>query len=359
VIRRDQLPEGERPRSLAPRDRPGAQVAEVTAGTEVAVPYYIDAWAPPEPETIDGAALLTDVARWFGTNIAFPSVSAQVLLTLWNVHALARDRGDKGIGPPIWHATPRLGVTSKYNKSAKSTVLDMTGMLQGTTRSRITARALAEKIGHKHQTVTLDEVKITFGTGLAATDIQWILLNGYTPRATWEYQSGSRVIEIPCFGPAAYAAKDDLITATADRLEDLFDRTIFLRMTRADRLMPQVDEQTEADALLLQESLIGWTDSVRSELRMRARDLARLDHEASAQAAAEGREIDARRPQIWRPLLAVADVAGAPWPVLARRAMHELTRGAAAAEAEARQEAIRERASHWAPFEIEGSDDDA
>jgi len=316
--------------------------------------YLIDTMSVPEPEQVDGAVLLTNVAQWFGSRIQFPDLNTHVRVVLWNVHALARDRGEKGIGPLIWRSTPRLGITSKQNKSAKSTVLDMTRMLQQTTKPlKITGYALANKIGHKHEALVLDEAKLVFGTGGAAPDVQSIMLGGYTPGGTWEYGRSSSNVEIPVFGPVAYGAKDDLITGTRDRLGDLFDRTIWVRMRRADRLMPQIDEDTEDDAALLNQSLIDWTDENQYALRNRAKNLARMDQEASAEAAADGREIDGRRPQIVRPLIACADVAGGPWPILARRALL----GSQSWDAAERAGRIAERASKWPAFEM--GDDDA
>ena len=325
-----------------------ARAAQPSA--EVAVPHVIDVMTMPVPERIDGAALFTHAAQWFGGYVQFPDLESHVRVVLWNIHALARDRGEQGIGPLIWRSTPRLGITSKENKSAKSTVLDMTRMLQRTSKPvKITGWALASKIGNKHEALVLDEAKLLFGAGGAAPDIQAILLGGYTPGATWEYghASGSNH-EVSVFGPVAYGAKDDLITSTRDKLADLFDRTIWVRMRRADRLMPQLDEEAEDDAVLLNQSLIDWTNENLVALRMRSRELARMDQEASAEAASDGREIDGRRPQIVRPLLACADVAGGPWPVLARRALL----GAESWDAAERAAKIASRAAGWAPFEI-------
>jgi len=335
--------------------RQAARAEPATTSTELAVPepqYLIDTMGVPEPEQVDGAALFTHTAQWFGSYIAFPDLESHVRTVLWNVHALARNRGEHGIGPLIWRSTPRLGVTSKENKSGKSTVLDLSRMLQRTTRPlKITGYALANKIGHKHEALILDEAKLVFGNGGAAADVQSIMLGGYTPGATWEYGHNSSNVEIPLFGPVAYAAKDDLITGTRDRLADMFDRTLWVRMDRASRLMPQPDEDCEDDAILLNQSLIDWTNANQLALRTRARDLARMDQEASAEAASDGREIDARRPQIIRPLLACADVAGGPWPILARRAL--LGDGTSYAAAERAGE-IAGRAERWAPFDTEG-----
>lgn len=322
----------------------------MAAGKQLAVPNIIDVITLPEPEPINGAELLTDTARLMGTYVAFPSLNAHVIAVLWNVSALARDRDEGGIGPLIWPAHARLGVTSKRNKSGKTTLLDASRGLQQTSRpGRITGRALAHKLGKSHKALVLDETKLLFGTGLANQDVQSILVNGYTRGATWEITSGNHELEIPCYGAVVYAAKDDLITSTQDRLTDLFDRTIWIRMERPTSLRPQMDDMADADFALVNQSLIMWTDAMKDDLLARHRELAKQDYQRSLEAAQEGREIDARRPQIWRPLLAVADVAGGPWPILARRAMNEVHD-----EAIASQRAIHVRAGErWAEFDID------
>lgn len=340
----------------------GAQaLAESRASTAVAVPGRdtvaqrdtlpgVAVYDSEPPEPIDGAELLGHLAAYFGTYVEFPSVAAHVTVSLWNAAASARERDDSGIGPLIWRALALLGLTSSENKSGKSTVMDLTGMVLGVQRPlKITGRTCAHKLGSKHQALLLDEAKVTFGAGAASRDVQAVMLGAYSRRGTWEYQRGNASVEIPCFGPVAYAAKDELITATGEQLVDIFDRTIFIRMRRPASLRPQPDDQAEEDGAMLGDALAQWTSAVGPLLRERARELADLDYRASMGAAEDGREIDARRPQIWRPLLAVADVAGGPWPKLARQAMRELTEGAATIEGTRKLSSLRDRSARWAP----------
>ena len=332
-------------RNVARREarQQGTRTAELAVREGVVVEYDSD---PPEP--INGAELLGHLAGYFGNYVAFPSTAAHVTVSLWNAAAAARDRDDSGIGPLIWRALALLGLTSSENKSGKSTVMDLTGYVQGVKRPlKITGRSLAQKLGRKHEAVMLDEAKVTFGAGAASRDVQAVMLGAYSRGGTWDYTSGNADKSIPCFGPVVYAAKDELITATGEQLIDIFDRTIFIRMKRAKTLKPQTDEQAEDDGALLGQSLAEWTSSVKHQLKARARELADLDYQASLAAAETGREVDGRRPQIWRPLLAVADVAEGPWPSLARQAMRELTDGAPALEAASKMDQVSQRAKRW------------
>jgi hypothetical protein len=271
-----------------------------------------------------GEMLLDYIAAYFDHYVAI-SPRNRDAVTLWNGHAAARDRDDTGLGKLIWRATPRLMLTSSDRGSGKSTVLDLSRYLQGNPARmpKVTGRSLASRLGRKHEAVMLDEVKLLFGAGSASKDVQGILLDGYTPGGVWGTTSGQKDVDIPCFGPVAYAAKDELVTATADALGDLFDRSITIRMVPASRIMPEVDEIAEDEGAQLARALVLWTDEKRGELKAAARDLAVADREAGG-TVSRG---EARLMQIWRPLRAVAAVAGGTWPERAESAMSAMRTG--------------------------------
>ena len=270
-----------------------------------------------------GAFLLNLIARYFDHYAAISGRNRDTV-TLWNGHAAARDRDDTGLGPLIWRASPRLMLTSSDRGSGKTTVLDLSRILQGSPprMPKVTGRSLASRLGRKHEAVMLDEVKLLFGSGQASKDVQGILLDGYTPGGVWGTTSGQKDVDIPCFGPVAYAAKDELVTATADALGDLFDRSVTVRMAPASRIMPEVDEIAEDDGAQMAKALVMWTDMMRPELRAAARVLAEADR--GRQHVRKG---EARLLQIWRPLRAVAAVAGGDWPERAQDAMSAMQDG--------------------------------
>ncbi len=270
-----------------------------------------------------GALLLDLIARYFDHYVAMSERNRDAV-TLWNGHAAARNRDDTGLGPLIWRATPRLMLTSSDRGSGKSTVLDLSRILQCSPprMPKVTGRSLASRLGRKHEAVMLDEVKLLFGAGSASKDVQGILLDGYTPGGVWGTTSGQKDVDIPCFGPVAYAAKDELVTATADALGDLFDRSIKVVMRPAPRIMPEVDEIAEDDGTQLARALVMWTDMMRPQLRAAARSLAEADEDR--EHVGKG---DARLLQIWRPLRAVAAVAGGDWPERAQDAMSAMRSG--------------------------------
>lgn len=289
----------------------------------------------PEPgQDIDGAELLAHIAGYLGEYVTFPTDAAQVVTTLWVAHAAARDRDDTGLGPLIWRTSPRLLVTAKENKSGKSTLLDLITMLLRIPgrNSKITARDIAHKLGRKHQAVVLDEAKLLFGAGKASQDLQGVLLNGYTRRAFWSYSRGEKSVDIPCYGPVAYAGKTELVTDTSGQLGDLFDRSITVLLRRPPRPPREVDEMAEDDGEALGEQLEQWTSTRKADLIATARAMAQADYIAGQSAAARSSDkADYRSPQIWRPLKACAAVAGGPWPHLFEQARSELLAGVLAA----------------------------
>jgi Protein of unknown function (DUF3631) len=292
---------------------------------------------------IDGALVLDLTRRYLAHYVAFPSEAALNTAVAWIAHAVARDRDDKGIGQLIWRASPRLLVTSRNRGSGKSTLLDLIVIL---TKSRdgkipkITPRAIAETTGQQFETVVLDEAKTLFGSGAKNLELQGILLAGYTPRTSYRIKGKS----IPLFGAVAYAGKDELITNTeGGQIGDLLDRSITLRFRAAGVMPPEVDEIAEDDGDKLASLLVAWTDSVRDELRLAAKELAAEDREDS-EAGAGG---NLRTGQIWRPLRAVARVAGGDWPEDIDAASWELTAGAAGSEAQDALDELQERAQAW------------
>jgi hypothetical protein len=255
-------------------------------------------------------------------HVAWPSPAALDTVLLWILHANARDRDDAGYGPLIWRASPRLLLTSAARGSGKSTGLDLIGMLTGNSGrpSKITPRAIAHKLANKHETVTLDEAKLMFGSGNASRELQGVLLTGYTRRGTYSYSSGGKDVDLKTFGAVAYAGKDELITDTSGLLGDLLDRSITIRMRRAGRHYPDIDDAADAGAELACRGMATWATIMQGELAAASSRLSREASEAGTLAASDVEAGQLRVTQIWRPRLACADVLGGDWPARARAA---------------------------------------
>lgn len=303
-------------------------------------------------QQIDGARVLDLTRRYLAHYVSWPNEASLIAAVAWIGHAVARERDDKGVGPLIWRASPRLLVTSRKRGSGKSTLLDLITIL---TRSRdgkmpkITPRAIAETVGQHYDVAVLDEAETIFGSGAKNVELQGCLLAGYTPRTSYRVCGKS----ISLFGAVAYAGKDKLITDTkGEQIGDLLDRSVILRFRAPDHVPPEVDEIAEDDGELLASALVAWTDSCRDQLRQAAKDIAAEDRETE-------RAGDLRSMQIMRPLRAICRVADGlteeelaegkrgPWETAIDEASWELTAGAAGVEAQETLDELGRRAEAW------------
>ena len=259
-------------------------------------------------------------------HVHWPSQSALDTTVLWCFHANARDRDENGTGPLIWRASPRLLLTSSVRGSGKSTGLDLIAMLTGSRFGRlprVTAPGFAKLMSKFQEPAILDEAKMIFGSGQKSLDLQGMLLAGYTPRThSLNARDGGTAEKL--FGPVCYAGKDNLITAAGDGICDLLDRSLVIRMTRAPRHYPDVDEVAERAAELACQGMGTWSSMMRGPLMAACKQLEteamRIDLDDEE---VEGGAL--RAAQIWRPLIAIADCLGGDWPQRARTACEQLS----------------------------------
>ena len=120
------------------------------------------------------------------------------------------------------------------------------------------------------------------------------------------------------FGPVAIAGLDVMQTATGESVAPLFSRSIIIRMRKSTAAVPALDSQGMTAADRIRTALPVWSAAVRDELAQARPELPRW--------------LMNRPAEIWTPLLAIADAAGAEWPDRARTACEELTRHSDIAE---------------------------
>lgn len=169
-----------------------------------------------------------------------------------------------------------------------------------------------------------------------------MLLAGYAPDgfSLTAHAGASQPDDL--FGVVGLAGKDNLITGAGDSVQDLLDRCLVIRLRRASRHHPDIDDPARKAAALAAQGFSAWSSSMRADLIAAS---SRLSEEACSLPDEDVTAIDAgilRATQIWRPLLAVADVMGASeiseadeermgWmrdmPARARAACEELTLG--------------------------------
>lgn len=249
----------------------------------------------PWPEPVEGVELVSELVALHQRYVV-TSEHAALAAALFDIHTYALDA--TGVTPYLLYTSPREGC-------GKSTALEVHRAvvwrpLKG---SSFTGPFLFRMIEETHPTLVFDELD---NSPLDRSDLLAILNDGYrrggqTGRLVGDNNS-PRVFSTFC--PKVLAAIGNLQRTLQSRAI-----TISLqRARRADRVNILDDEDELTNQLRpLRQRIRRWVDDHLADLRANRRP-------------SMPRELVNRAAQLWRPLLAIADVAGAAYPALARRA---------------------------------------
>jgi putative DNA primase/helicase len=252
------------------------------------------ALAPPEPwpEPVAGAALLGEIEACLQRHLTLPE-GAATPVALWIVHTHAFDAS------PI---TPRLAITSAEKRCGKSTLLRVIGALvsKPLTASNITAAAIFRTVEACQPTLLIDEADTFLPE---SEELRGILNSGHARDGNVIRLVGDdhEPRQFSTWAAAAVAAIGELPGTIADR-------SIMIRMERqrpADRKAPLRLDRLDAFKPLARR-IARWAADNRTAL-------------AEADPALPD-PLNDRAADNWRPLVALADAAGGPWPEAARRA---------------------------------------
>ncbi len=184
--------------------------------------------------------------------------------------------------------------------------------------SKVTPYGLTKVFGTYHETAILDDAQNTFRSDKAGAELLSVMINGYTDGATWVTGKSDGKVE-DASGPMMIVGKDDLITKRAESLADLLVRSVIVRLERPRLYMPELNRRAIARAQRIGAALAPIMGALKPQLEAAADELA---------AELVGTEVTdpngPRTAQIFRPLEAVARVAGGPWPAAIRQARDEL-----------------------------------
>jgi len=245
---------------------------------------------------------LDRVAEWLARYLSVPSPHCITVLTLWAAHTHVTER---------FYVTPRLILDSAEPESGKTRVLELLNLV---VRSPIftmntTIAALYRRLAAEPRTVLLDETDAIFSPKAAANheDLRALLNAGYKRGATVDrcVPKGNEitVVEFPAFAPAALAGIAGHMPAT------ITTRAVTIHMRRR-APGEEVAEFIEQDALTEAEpircALTAWLGEAAEKLAV------------ARPVMPDG--VRDRKAEVWRALLAIADVAGAGWPDKARQA---------------------------------------
>jgi hypothetical protein len=224
----------------------------------------------------------------------------EIVVALWIFHTWAIEAAD---------VSPYLSVTSPLLRAGKTRLLETVERLVRDPWRVVqpSEAVLFRKLGHGGLTLLLDEVDTVFGNNVsdAQEGVRAVLNAGFQRGATVPrcIEHGKNIEEFAVFGPKLLAGIGSLPPTVRDRSFVIEMK----RKKKSETVSRFRRRDAEALAAPLRRRLEVWADAAVNELREARPSLPeRLGDRA--QDAAE-------------PLLAIADAAGAEWPLLARKAL--------------------------------------
>ena len=244
----------------------------------------------PSAEPVDGAALLNNMRQIFRRYVVLPT-GADIVLSLWVLHAWTMDAGD---------ISPLMVLVSPTKRCGKTSVLILIYFLtpRSELSSNITAPALFRYIEDVRPTLLIDEAD-SFAKD--NEELRGILNSGHTKAA-------ANVIRNVDHKPRRFSTWAPKAIATIGTLADtLEDRAVVVRLQRKPpgATVQRLGRRDNADFAALRSQAARWAADNFDKLADPDPKMPNLNDRAADN---------------WRPLLAIADLAGGTWPEEARRA---------------------------------------
>jgi hypothetical protein len=246
---------------------------------------------------VDGAEVLASISDTFSRYIALPPGAADAA-ALWASHAHC---------PCAFEHSPRLNPCSPEKQCGKTLLLDVLSCVvpRPLRTESLTAAVLFRLVDSQQPTLLLDECDSFLGDN---EELRGLLNAGHKKGAkAFRCEGDSNAVRgFNAFGPAALAGIGNLPGT-------LFDRSIVIRLTRAKpgEVKARFDSRHVEREAELCRKLARWVSD----------NFARLEGcDPVLPNGAFNRLADN-----WRPLFAVAEVAGGDWPQRAREAFRLLT----------------------------------
>jgi putative DNA primase/helicase len=251
----------------------------------------------PWPEEVDGDDLLDQIVKAICRYVVMPPHTAEAAV-LWVLHTHCFDIGQ---------ITPRLAIASPEKGCGKSTLLDVLALLvpRALKAENLSAAVMFRVIENHRPCLLVDEVDTFLRDN---EELRGILNSGH--------RKGGRVLR--CEGDEnavkAFNTFAPVATCGIGRLPGtLEDRSIPIILHKRKASEPVSNFRSDRAKHLydLASQAARWTTDNRSKLR---------DHEPDLPDGLFNRLADN-----WRPLIAIADVAGGEWPDIARTAAQALS----------------------------------
>jgi len=255
-----------------------------------------------ERAQLNGARILDDIFDFIGRFVSYPSEEARVAHTLWIGHTHLME---------CWDSTPRLAALSPEKECGKSRLLEVTEPLvpRPVQSVNVTPAYLFRKVSDPEgrPTILYDEIDTIFGPKARDNEeIRGMLNAGHRKHSTaGRCVKRGTIIEteeLPAYCAVALAGIGNLP-------DTITGRSIILKMRRRapnEKVEPWRERITRDTTKRLYDQLAAWARHVEDGL---------MDYYPDMPEGVEDRAAD-----MWEPLLAVADKAGADWPERARNA---------------------------------------
>lgn len=255
----------------------------------------------PWTDPVEGVAVLNETCALVRRYVVVSTAEA-VAIALWTAHTYLADEADY---------TPYLHVSSPVRECGKSTALEL--LLHVAFRARktdsITPAAVYRLIHQSRPTLLLDELDTRLHDE-GGDAFKRVLNSGFARggNATICVGDNHDVQDFRTFCPK--------VLAGIGRLWDtVSSRSIPIRLTRASkeelaRLAKIRGHLIAGECLPYRQRLLRLADDVRLTVRI-------ADPSIPS-------SLGARQADVWRPLLAIADAVGGPWPDMARAAAAEV-----------------------------------
>src|SRR5262245_53950998 len=249
-----------------------------------------------DAESPQGDRVLTEVYKFLGRFVAYPSEHARVAHALWCVHTHMMDK---------WDSTPRLALLSAEPQSGKTRALEITELLvpNPVIAVNVSPSYLFRKVGEEGATILYDEIDTVFGPKAKENEEIRGLLNSGHRRGAVAGRCVVRGKEISTEDIPAYSA---VALAGIGWLPDtLLSRSVIIRMRR--RHAGETVEPYRRRIHSTQGQRIGKL-------------IAQWARTAEVEWPELPPQIQDRDADVWESLIAIADALGGEWPIRARDA---------------------------------------
>src|SRR5262245_10236105 len=253
--------------------------------------WHVDPW----DTAVSGAELLDDLEKMFRRYIILPKCAAEAL-ALWTLHAWTMDAGD---------ISPFLVLVSPTKRCGKTSVLIILYYVTPTSQlaSNISASAVFRYVQETRPTLLIDEADTFMRDN---EQMRGILNSGHTKAAAHvirnvEINGEHKPQRFSTWAPKAIATIREL----ADTLED---RAIIVTLQRKPKAaaVARLRKRDSDEFATLRRQAARWAADNFEKL---------VDPDPDIPEVLNDRAADN-----WRPLLAIADLAGGRWPQQAREA---------------------------------------